>query len=333
MTRLMAPIILAYCCPVAAAPLFDGAAVVDAELRGPVATLMQDREVRDELPFELTAAGATHRIDVRIRGNSRLRMCEFYPLRLDFDKTAATGSPFDGLDKMKLVTHCRNNDRAEQDVLEEYLAYRIFNAITDISYRVRLLRLDYIDSDGKLAAKASPRYGFVIEPDSHLARRLGVRVAELQGVPKRRFDVDHAALVFIFHYLIGNTDWGWVKADNAAACCHNGDVFETDEHVLVVPYDFDLAGLVNTRYAKPDPSLHITRVTHRRYRGLCLEQDALRAGLRHVRERESAILAIVADTPGLGKRSRKTAADYIERFFRLADDEDRLLRSFARRCL
>ena len=63
--------------------------------------------------------------------------------------------------------------------------------------------------------------------------------------------------MFVFQYLIANTDWGYVKADDDDACCHNGDLFEIDNQVVFVPYDFDLAGLVNSRYAFPDLPLDL----------------------------------------------------------------------------
>lgn len=202
---------------------------------------------------------------------------------------------FEGQDKLKLVTHCRNHDRGERDLLEEYAAYRIFNAISDKSYRVRLLRISYQDPDRALDEKA--------------------------------------ALVFIFEYLIGNTDWGFVKAPYDAGCCHNGDLIDIGDVVYYVPYDFDLAGLVNARYAYPDPLFHIDRVTQRLYRGVCIDADVLRGALRKIRAREAEILHVMRETPGLSEDSINTGTRYLKAFFKKAGSEEKLLRSFERRCL
>jgi hypothetical protein len=47
---------------------------------------------------------------------------------------------FAGQEKLKVVTHCRNEDSGETNVLEEYAAYRILGLLTEAAYRVRLLR-------------------------------------------------------------------------------------------------------------------------------------------------------------------------------------------------
>ncbi len=316
-----------------AAPLFDDDETVEITLRGPISTVFSDTADRTEREFMLVVDADERPAGIRLRGNSRLRVCKFYPLRIDLDPAIHAPTVFAGQDKLKLVTHCRNYDQGEQDLLEEYLAYRIFNAITGFSYRVRLLRINYVDTDGKLESAASPRYGFVIEPDWHLAERTNSKVAELKGVPKKRYDKEHAALVFVFQYLIGNTDWGFVKADYDEYCCHNIDLFETDGQVMGVPYDLDLSGIVNARYAFADPSLRIERVTRRVYRGLCIEREPVEKALRHIRERRKEIAMAVEQVPGLTQRSRDTAMSYVGKFFDSAEDEDKLLRNFEKRCM
>ena len=137
--------------------MFASDDVLHVTVAGPISTLAENMDGKEELPFVLTAEGVEHAIAVRNRGNSRLRVCEFPPLRLDFDRDATAGTVFEGQNKLKLVTHCRNYDRGEQDMLEEYLTYRLFNALTDASFRVRLLRIRYVDTDGRLDEDASLR--------------------------------------------------------------------------------------------------------------------------------------------------------------------------------
>ena len=55
------------------------------------------------------------------------------------------GTIFEGQDKFRVVTHCRDRDEYEENVLEEYLAYRIYALLTEISFRVRLARITYGD--------------------------------------------------------------------------------------------------------------------------------------------------------------------------------------------
>ena len=112
-------------------------------------------------------------IEVKTRGNFRLRKstCSSPPLRLDFPGTGTEGTLFHGQDKIKLVSHCRNRDNFEQNLLEEYLAYRIYNLLTDISFRVRLARITYVDSMGN--ADPVTRMAFLIEDEDAMADRLG----------------------------------------------------------------------------------------------------------------------------------------------------------------
>ena len=90
-------------------------------------------------------------IQVKTRGKFRLerKNCSFPPLRLNFPGDGLEGTVMEGQDKLKLVTHCRDNGTYEQNVLEEYLAYRMYNLFTDLSLRARLARVTYVDSRGK----------------------------------------------------------------------------------------------------------------------------------------------------------------------------------------
>ncbi len=318
---------------VEASDLFEDDFVLDVTLEGPYRSLLAATENRDEFPFTLDTAAYSHEIDVRIRGNSRVSVCEFPPLRLNFPDDVDEASVFHGQDKLKLVTHCRNYDRGEQDLLEEYVAYRIFNLLSEASYRVRLLRINYRGTEGWLDVGAASRYAFLIEPTEMLVERIGASIAELDGMPVRRHDRELAALVYVFQYMIGNTDWGLVSPDDDDVCCHNVDLFERDGVVLTVPFDFDLAGLVNARYAFPDPSLRIRRVTQRRYRGICTDRAILQQALQSVRSKRAEILEVPESVPGLSGKSAATAQRYLQAFFERAEAPDKLLATFESRCI
>ncbi len=281
----------------------------------------------------LTEDGEQHSIKVRVRGNSRARVCSFPPLRLNFEKDETEGTVFSAQNKLKLVTHCRKSDEAEKNILQEYAAYKIFNLISDVSYRVRLLRMTYADSDDESGDNTLERYGFVIESGNELAARTGGEMLRLEGVPRRLIDEDQAAAVFVFQYLIGNTDWSFVADKDKDTCCHNGDLLERSSRFYYVPYDFDLAGLVDARYAYPDPSLRIRKVTQRLYRGLCLSPDKVGTALRKVTARHSEILQAVREVPGLSIEDIEANVAYLNQFFVKAEDEAELLESIAKRCL
>lgn len=314
-------------------PLFEDDAPVEVVISGPFRSLFASAQQPGNLPFSLTAGGSTQPVDVRVRGHSRLRVCEFPPLRLSFPVGGDASSVFAGQRWLKLVTHCRNYERGEQDLLEEYAAYRVLNVLTDLSYRVRLLHIRYQDTAGALAPGAAVRYGFVLEPGEEFAARTGAVPVARAGFPRERHDREQAALMYVFQFLVANTDWSLVKADYDEACCHNADLFKLDSGLIFVPYDFDLTGLVNAKYAFPDSTLRIDRVTQRLYRGLCTDRDHLRRALDTVKSKREEILAIFRDLPGLEPRNAERAARFLDGFFEAAADEERLLQSFERRCL
>lgn len=316
-----------------AAPLFEESSVLDIELTGPLTELLSDKNSKEKMTFTLRADGAEHSIEVRLRGNSRRGVCSFPPLRLSFKKKASVNTLFENQKHLKLVTHCRESEAAQQVVLKEYMAYRIFNMLTDWSYRVRLVRVTYVDAGPESGTQELQRYGYIIESEDELIERIGATKANRTAITRGSLDAGQAALVFVFHYLIGNTDWSMVKADVSNYCCHNGTLLELESKLILVPYDFDLSGLVSARYARPDPSLRIKRVRQRLYRGYCLPGDELPRALRTIMDEQSNILTLPFETPGVVEKEMGVASGYLETFFKNVKDIEKTAKKFESRCL
>ena len=316
-----------------AAPLFEDDTVLNVRLSGPLGTLIEHPESREARAFVLSANGVDHAIMVRVRGRSRLDVCQFLPLQFEFGGEGTANTVFEGQQRLKLVTHCRTSASYETSVLREYAAYRIFNLISEVGYKVRLLHITYHDTDGRLEDTTFQRYGFLIEPAAALADRTDGQVAEVGGVSLALLDKPQAAAVFIFQFLIGNTDWSLVPSEGESCCCHNIDLVDIGSRRYSVPFDFDLSGLVNARYARPHPKLRISRVTQRRYRGYCIDPEALAGALTRITMLRADILDVINGLPGLSPEARTISLAYLERFFARAEDEDKLLFSFGRSCL
>jgi hypothetical protein len=323
---------LAACNTCQAAGLFDSDAVLEVALKGPLTAVIRDDEHRGERSFSLELDGVTVPVAVRLRGKSRVEFCSFPPLRLNFASEEARDTIFDGQDKLKLVTHCKGPDEYEQNLLEEVLAYRLVNTLTDISIRTRLLRVTYVNTD-KPGAAPITRFGFLIETEKAVADRLGGSPLQIRNLSRKMLDVEHSALVFVFHYLIGNTDWSLVRNFEDDYCCHNSKLVRVGERNYFLPYDFDMSGLVNARYAEPQPELRLRSVRTRRYRGYCTEPAAVRKALRRVVSLRDEIIGEIAEIPGLTPSNRQRQQRYLEKFFTLAAKEDKLLKEFERRCL
>ncbi len=274
----------------------------------------QESEEREGFLTLPDADGASVPLKIRTRGRTRLRssICEFPPLRLNVPKSAVEGTVLEGQDKLKLVTHCRAREENQTNTLEEYLAYRLLNRLTERSFRVRLARVTYVD----LSRREQPheQWGFLIEDDDHLAERLGGEVMdESVEVPVRDFRGRNTALVSLFQYMIGNTDWSMAQH-------HNTVLVRTPADIIPVPYDFDWSGLVNASYARPDSTLGLRTVRQRAYREPCRYDIDYPALFEHFRANREALEAEVRGIPGLDEDRQAEALGYIAEFFETIDD-------------
>ena len=232
-------------------PLFQSADILDVRIVAPMSTLLSKRPFDEELPatFQFTnSAGEAVEFDMKIRTRGRFRrkwdICRFPPMRLNFKTSQTKGTLFHKQDKLKLVTHCQNSSKYTGVLLREYTAYRILNVVTDISFNVRLMRITYVDNDGK--KKDDTRYGFVIEHRDRLAKRLNKSVLEIERTSTKALDAPYANLISVYHYLIGNTDFSPIAGAPNSDCCHNYILFQNSgDPITAIPYDFDQSGLLS----------------------------------------------------------------------------------------
>ena len=314
-------------------PLFDSDDAIELDLTGPFSEISRDTDERPELPFVLRAEGVEHEVKVRVRGKSRLELCKFPPLRINFKKSKTGDTVFSGQNKLKMVVPCRFSTRSLKDVLKEYAIYRMFELVTDASYRVRLLSVAFIEPGSRSLDGSERHYAFFLESRDRLADRLGGVEALHPEVALAWFDQRQLALMFVFQYMVGNVDWSLVRPYEDPACCHNGTLVETGEKLFYVPYDFDLSEFVDVPYAGSEQSLPGGgRGGSRRYLGFCIDSDYVRDAIRTIREHEEEILGVIAELPLLSEKDKNSRTRYLSRFFKSAADEERMLRNFEKRC-
>jgi hypothetical protein len=138
---------------------------------------------------------------------------------------------------------------------------------------------------------------------------------ETEFVVKSKLEPRQTAIVNAFHYLIGNVDWSLVAATDEEYCCHNGRLLLIDGQHVILPYDFDFAGLVDAPYAKPHASIPIRSVTQRLYRGYCMDDLPLDAALEAITSRRQAILDLVRGLPETDPDETADRIAYLEEFF------------------
>jgi len=318
-------------------PLFQNNETLQVTITAPMTTLVEERAKEGYLPgvFQFTEADGTVvdlDLQIRTRGNFRHETCDLPPLRLNFKKSQTKGTLFDKQNIMKLVVHCENSNKYEQIVLKEYLAYRIFNAITDLSFRVRLLRVTYVDSEE--LRKQQTYYAYLIEHKKRLAKRHDRKEEIIERSSIRFIQPDQLNLTSIFEFLLGNTDFSPIAGAPDRMCCHNYVLFgNTFDPLVAIPYDFDQSGFVNAPYAAPSPNFKIRNVRTRLYRGRCINNEHVPASLQEFRDGRDAIYAVVDAQEGLTSGTRKKIVKYIDKFYKLIDDPQDVEKHITGKCI
>jgi hypothetical protein len=321
------------------APLFLDEEPIRMTLRADIKWLRDERndsiEVEGTLTFvDLDGSEVVTEMQTRARGNFRRskKNCRFPPLRLNFRTGQMEGTVFEGQDKLKLVTPCHDErDDYQRYIFNEYLAYRILNTLTPLSFRVRLVEITYEDTSEDYDTRT--KIGFLIEDEDEMAARASGTLEDVsQFHPARSFG-EYSVLVAMFNYMIGNTDWSPVYF-------HNVKLVRTeDARFLTVPYDFDFSGTVNARYATVDPSLQdrIRRVTQRVYRGFCRDELVYETAVAPFREHRAEIEALYADFARHGyaewdEDRIEDSLKYFEDFWKVVDDPEEFEKEITRRC-
>jgi hypothetical protein len=318
-------------------PLFSEDSALALTIEAPFRRLAREADDREELDGIVryrNAAGREFVLDaeIRVRGKSRLRECDFPPLRVDFDRSELDGTVFSGQNHLKLVTLCKRRDTYRDYLAEEYQIYRAYNALTNYSFRVRWLSVEYVDTEDE-RAEPFTEPAFFIEEDWEVAERHGLKALAAPGLELGELNARELALMSLFQFMIGNTDWaGTAAAPDEEDCCHNGKPIGSAEHgVIVLPYDFDNAGLVNAEYAAPIAGLRIRSVRQRLYRGYCATNPELDAVVQQFNDKR-AVIERVFDSEPIDERARRRTLDYISDFYEIINDHGDLEDDIVDRC-
>jgi hypothetical protein len=262
-------------------------------------------------------------LTVERRGLTRQRVCDFPPIRLRFKKQDAKGTTFRGQKSIKMVTHCEKSTKYEQYYVLEMLAYQIYNQITDFSFRVRPLDVDYVDSERD--STISGKFAFLIEDDSDVADRHDMKKIKIGRLKPSWLEPDVTSELTLFQYMIGNVDWAALSGPDPQECCHNAKLIAVEPiqkngDIYPIPYDFDSAGFVDAPYAAPPQGLPIRRVTQRLYRGYCVSNPYMEDARKRILDQERAIMALVKEEPRLNSKTRSEAEGYLADFFEIIKD-------------
>lgn len=320
--------------------LFGPPDTLAVTIKAPWKDLKRDKHYQGPYPATIeykdhTGKYVTHHLTVERRGIKRQEACSFPPIRLRFEKPEVKGSVFRGQDSLKMVTHCQGSDRYDQFYLLEMMAYRMYNLITDYSFRVRSLSVTYKDTE--TGDEEADRFAFVIEDDSDVAKRNGLKKLEIPRIGPSRLDKETIGDFSLFQLMIGNVDWAALSGPDKEECCHNVKLIaprplEKGDTIWPIPYDFDSAGLIDASYAEPPDGLGLNSVTQRLYRGYCVHNDALPAARQKQLDQEANIFAVLDSDPRLSERSKKEATRYLEKHFKTLKKDRDFERATVKKC-
>ena len=312
---------------------FDDENPMDLTLKYDISRFIRNKRKADYLDAEFClyfneGDSIVKNIRLKARGNFRRGYCFFPPIYLNFKTDPITVGELENIKKIKLVTHCKSSKSYQENIIEEYLAYRIYSLLTEYSFRVKLLNIKYIDTGKK--HRNYYQKGFLIEPVELLMKRTNSLELESNFINSSNVEAPDMDRVALFQYMIGNTDWRIKSGHNMIFV---KSMTKLSANVIPIPYDFDYSGLVDAHYALPQTWTSLKNVTDREYLGYCREneQDYLRAVNLFLQKKEE-IIQLITDCEYVSDNDRKKMLGYINEFYRQAEDQKTILNLLKRQC-
>ena len=258
------------------------------------------------------------KIDIRARGNNRRENCYYAPLRLKLIKSDTKGTPFEGNKKLKLVLPCLIESNNGDFVIKEYMAYKLYEIVTPVHFKTRLLNIEFIEEKGKREVNKELK-GIFIEDIDNTAKRLNGNEIKRRIMPLQQDDLA-SIRNSIFQYLIANTDY-------STKFNHNGKLLFIDKKIIPIPYDFDMCGLVDASYSVvsniQNLDLNIENVTERAYKGYKRDDVLFEQVRKEFISNKFKMFEVVdsLETYFEDKKQFIRAKDFIQEFFKIIQND------------
>ena len=299
-------------------------ATLEMDLKDLLAKKAPDRFLPATISFT-TKDGTTitEKIEASVRGNFRRETCFMPGLKLNFKKD--TNSSLYKFKELKLSNGCNTGDESGQLVVKEFLAYKMYNLLTDMSLRVRFMNVSFKDVSGK--KKPYTQYAFLIEDVDEMAKRNNMVEIEGTQYNTEQTNRDQMTIVTLFEYLIANTDWS-VPAYHNVKLIGPKDV--TGTRPYVVAYDFDICGFVDPPYATIDEQLQeqISSVRERLNRGFPRTMEELKIAVKLYNDKKEKIIGMIKSNEYLSSKEKSKSVSYVEDFYKIINNDRDLQRIF-----
>ncbi len=311
--------------------LFGQDSVLNITLNGNIKELTDDRaEVPSYHPIVLTysengAAEVSIPIEAKTRGHFRKvkGTCQYPPLLLNFSKKdAIENTVFKNQTQLKLVVPCRG----EEFVVHEWLVYKLYNLITPKSFRGRIVHVVLNDTQKK--KQAGTFYGLLLEDETALAKRNNDVLVKTKMVRPEKTEPDAFLNMAVFEYMIANTDWSVQYLQNIKLLA--ADSLSVP---ATVPYDFDLAGIVDAPYALPAEELQMSSVRERRYRGYCItDMSRFNQTIALFNKLKKDFYDVYQNCTLIDDKYRKATFKYLDAFYQVINDPKQVKSEFGYPC-
>lgn len=252
-------------------------------------------------------------IKVETRGVFRRYNCpEMPPIKLNFKKSDLKKRGLSKFDDYKIVTHCMEEyESAKAVVLKEYLAYKFYNSISKYSFRVQLLKINYVDANTGIIRR---HFGFIIEDFALLRDRLGAEKCKNPiGIDKEDINRDEYKKLALFQYMIGNSDWSLHQVRNVKIMLLEGKY-------VIIPYDFDFAGLVLAPYARVNSDYGLTSLRERVFLGFEEDLEDLEKTKKRFKRKKGKMKRRTKYLSDLHQAHKKSVLTYINSFYKNLDN-------------
>jgi hypothetical protein len=259
-------------------------------------------------------------VSLRARGNFRRAKCYFPPIKMKIKKSQTKNTVFNGNKSLKLVLPCKIENENNDNILQEYIAYKIYEIISPYYFKTRRVDVDFTEPKGK-KSKSYQLKGFLIEDDSRLAKRFDGRVVEQFIHPMAMGGLTSVRHAF-FQYLIGNTDF-------SVSFQHNGKLLYTNKEFLPLPYDFDMTGWVDPSYGFGNPTLGLSSLSERVYRGFKRDNELMNTVRKQFIDSKVEIVKLVSSY----KEEFDNASEFdkmfgfMQEFFETIEDDGKFQKS------
>lgn len=290
---------------------------VKMTLETDLTTIIEQKKTNQYFPATLrTEDGKVYRIEVKPRGKFRRKVSVFPPLKLKFKKKELVAEGLDTLNEIKLVLPCFESDKGDELIVREYIAYRMFEHLTDASMRARLIRLTIRDTHVEKSRRQM--YAILLEDEEELVSRLHGELNEEYGIPADSLHTYQAALTVMFQYMIGNTDWEIPMLRNVRLVRA-----PKSGKTLLVPYDFDFSGLVSAPYSSPSSETGLKTVRDRFLMSNGLKPEPLKRALNTLKSSKQAFYAL-CNSKHLNNSASEDMIGFLRTFFEKVDGKNEI---------